>query len=328
MKKTTKLIIIAAIILSATASWGAGLLDSATYNCTDLFLSLPAGAFLGGFDVLPNGNYVINDGHSVREITQSGADVQTLYTYSASVFGSFVKYNNGLVYFADNDYTSSMVRTFDPVTAVVNDVTRLDWNYDIDFYGNNAFVVAGNTVYALDASNNTTPVATAAGYSGPVALDAAGNLYYCPSNYPFATNIYMWSSAKVQGAIEGDVLGIADADAAIAVNGAAGLAFDSLGRLLFSDNSGGQAKLQRWDGVSIETLATLSREDVESPAITFLRIDAETGGIYAGVNYYTDGYANNYNYIVKLEQVPEPSSIAGLCSLIALAGSAVLRRRG
>lgn len=328
MKKISTLLIIAAVILSATASRGEGLLDSATYNCTDLFISLPTGAFLGGFDILPNGNFVINDGSSVREITQSGTDVQTLYTYSASLFGSFVRYNNGLVYFADNDYTSSMVRTVDPVTAVVNDLTQLEWNYDIDFYDNNAFVVAGNTVYALDASNNTTPVATAAGYSGPVALDVAGNLYYCPSNYPFATNIYMWSSAKVQGAIEGDVLGIADADTAIAVNGAAGLAFDSLGRLLFSDNSGGQAKLQRWDGVSIETLATLTRENIESPAITFLRVDSATGDIYAGVNYYTGGYAINYNYIVKLEQVPEPSSIVGLCSLIALAGSAVLRRRG
>ncbi len=326
MKKTTTLIIIAAIILSATASWGAGLLSSATYNCTDLFISLPAGAFLGGFDVLHNGNFVINDGNSLREITQSGANVQTLYTYSSPVFGSFVRYNDGLVYFADTSFGT--IRTVDAAGGPANDIAQLDWNYDIDFYADNAFIVAGNTVYALDASNNTAPVATAAGYSGPVALDATGNLYYCPSNYPFATNIYVWGSTKVQSAIGGDVLGIADADAAIAVNGAAGLAFDNLGRLLFSDNSGGQAKLQRWDGVSIETLATLTRDDIESPAITFLRVDSATGDIYASVNYYTDGYANNYNYIVKLEQVPEPSSIVGLCSLVALAGTAVLRRRG
>ena len=327
MKQKITLIILLAMVFATSACCAAGLLDSAEYECTDLFITMPAGAFLGGFDVLPNGNYVINDGYSVREITQSGAHVQTLYTYSAALYGSFVRYNGGLVYFADNDYTSSMVRTVDPVTAVVNDLTRLEWNYDIDFYANNGFIVAGNTVYALDAGNNTTPVATAAGYSGPVALDAAGNLYYCPSNYPFATNIYMWSSAKLQGAIEGDVLGIADADAAIAVNGAAGLAFDSLGRLLFSDNSGGQAKIMRWDGVSIETLATLTREDVESPAVTFLRFDPLTNDIYAGVNYYTDGYSANYCYIVKLEQVPEPSSLVGLCSLIALAGSLGLRRR-
>ena len=197
----------------------------------------------------------------------------------------------------------------------------------MDFYADNAYIVAGNTIHALDSSNNVTPVATATGYSGPVALDSDGNLYYSPSNFPFATNIYMWNAANVQGALEGDVLGIADADAAIGVNGAAGLVFDGAGKLLFSDNSGGQAKIRRWDGVSIETLATLTREDVESPAVTFLRFDPLTNDIYAGVNYYTDGYSANYCYIVKLEQVPEPSSLVGLCSLIALTGSLGLRRR-
>lgn len=323
MKIITAFAISALLLIGQSCS--AGIVNSTSYLCSELLVSVPAGAFMGGFDVLPGGNYVINDGAAVREITQSGDDVRALYTYDSPVFASFVRHNNGLVYFADTDYNSSMIRCVDLDGGAATDIARLDWNYDIDFYDNQAYVVAGDSVYMINPENTTVKKATAPGYSGPVALDSAGNLYYSPSNYPFTTAIYKWNADKLQS---GTTLQIADADASISVGGAAGIVFDNMGRLIFSNNFGGQAIIQRWDGASIETLGVFALEDVESPAITLLRYDPATNDLYAAVNYYTDGYANNYSYIAKLEYVPEPGSFVGLCWLATLAGCGrMLRRR-
>lgn len=331
MKQISRVVLIATIFLAVSVCAQANIISSGYYASSETFVAVPEYSFMGGFDVMANGNYVINDGNSVREITQTGADAGTIYTFPTAVSASFVTLHNGTLYFADTSDGSSMIRSIPVTGGKATDITPMTWNYDLDFVGNKPYVVGGDTVYALNSDKSTTATASAAGYSGPHVFDASGNLYYAPSKFPFVTAIYEWSAAKVQAALLGDALGITDADAVIPVNGAAGMVFDKQGRLIFSDNYAGHPHIQRWDGKSITTLADFTLSDVTSPAITSLRYDAATDDLYAGINYYTsDGtnpYAFNYNYIAKLTVVPEPSSVLALCSLIGLAGSAKLLRR-
>lgn len=332
LKQLKTVIILAAAILSICACANASILGSTAYSCSDLFISVPTGSYMGGFDVLPNGNYVINDGNTVKEIKQSGECVRTIYTYGTPQMASFVRCNNGTIYFADSSYENSMVHSVAIAGGPVADIAQVYGNYDMAFYGDQSYIVNNGSVSLLNTNGSTTNVATINGvWSGPVAVDASGNLFFAPSAYPAASTLYEWSAAKVQSALGGQTLGAADADLTKVLGGAAGMTFDNQGRLIFSNNSGGQSRIERWDGTSIVELAHYTLTDATSPSVTFLHYDNATGDIYAGLNYYTgdsaNPYANNFNYISKLAPVPEPSCALALGSLIGLVGSAGLLRR-
>ena len=93
---------IAAALLIISAGANASVLIGHGYTCTDTAITMPDFAFLGGFDLLPNGNFVINDGYTIREVDHSGKDVQTFFTFPQPVMGSFVRCDKGTLYFGES----------------------------------------------------------------------------------------------------------------------------------------------------------------------------------------------------------------------------------
>lgn len=332
-KTILALLILVAVSLASAAQAGS-LSIPAGYACVDTVVNMPAGAYFGGFDILPNGNFVVSDGHTVREITRGGEDVRTLHTYADAVYASFVRYNasNGRVYFGESMNNTIMSVAASGGTASL--LATLTGNYDIDFWNGNPYVVAGNSVYLIDESTGETDLIASAGLiSGPLAFDAAGNLVYGTGNpnWPPTLNdqdIYQWTAAQVAGAAgEGS---LTDADAAVIasnVDAPSGFAFNSAGELLFTDSQVAPGVIRVLRGGAGEVFATTQPADAY-PWTTTLRCDRSSGSISAAVSWF-DASWNGHTVISTLTPVPEPSSMVVLCSFIGLAGSArlLLHRR-
>jgi hypothetical protein len=115
-------------------------------------------------------------------------------------------------------------------------------------------------------SNPALDLGEASGFSGPLAFDAAGNLYYAPGFGD--TSIYRWSSAEVLSAVSGGNLSVAghqllDYGALLTGGGASSMAVDENGVILltwsnFTDPSALVAFNAEGDGdyLDMETLAT------------------------------------------------------------------------
>lgn len=326
--------VFALLLVAVPAAVSAGsLFPVPGYYCVDTPVNMPAGAWFGGFDVLPNGNFVILDGYAVREITPAGVDVNTLYTFPGYVYGSFVRYNpaNGRVYFGET--STHAIMSVPASGGASSAVANVQFNYDMDFWSGAPYVVAGNTVYAVDESTGQTDaIATAGVVSGPVIFDSLGNLIYGTGNpnWPPTTNdqkIYMWSAAQVAGAAGPTVLGTAEATVlAAGVDAPTGFAIDGLGRLIYTDSQVSPAVLRVVQGGTAD-LFTGTNVPGEFPWATVIRYNPATDGLSVAVSWFDSGWAA-HTVISTLLPVPEPPAMAALAGLIGLAApTSLLRRR-
>lgn len=328
--------ILAAIVLLTVvpaAAMAGSLVPVPGYYCVDTPVTMPAGAWFGGFDVLPNGNFVISDGYSVREITPAGVDVNTLYTYPAYVYASFVKYNpaNNRVYFGET--SSHSIMSVPVLGGTASLVANVQFNYDLDFWAGTPYVVAGNTLYAIDESTGQTDaIATAGIVSGPMVFDGAGNLIYGTGNpnWPPTTgdqNIYMWSASQVAGAIGPSVLDVSDATVlAAGVNAPTGFAINGLGQLIYTDSQVSPAVLRIVQGGTAQLYTTTSVPGA-FPWATVIRYNPATDGLSVAVSWLDSNW-NAHTVISTLLPVPEPSTAAALAGLMCFAApTSLLRRR-
>ncbi len=325
MTTISRAALIALVALWLPSAAGAGLLTApAGYTCIDTVIDMPAGAWFGGYDILPSGNFAISDGYSIREVTPGGVDVGSLYTYSSMVYGSFVKYNAATetVYFGES--STGGIKSVPVAGGDATDVVTLDFSFDMDFWDGVPYVVAGDQVYRVDENNQSAdPVAQVDYYSGPVIFDSAGNMIYSPGDDDWDTprdqNIYQWTAAQVAGAGDGTILG--EADATILAQNTAPYSFvlDTSGDLLFSETISPPAIRILSGG----TVGPYSEPVNPGHKVTYMRYASAC--VSAAVTYY-DEYYMPHAAICTFVPVPEPSGAAALCSLIALAGSVRLLR--
>ncbi len=134
MRRLLCVLSIAVLASVSCASANAAAMYSPGMNTIDLEIAMPSGGFVGGFDALPNGNYLVNDGHAIREISASGAPDTTLYSFAAPVFGSFVRYNpaDGRVYFGESS-TGDIFAFSYANPGNVGLVTNMPGDFDMDF---------------------------------------------------------------------------------------------------------------------------------------------------------------------------------------------------
>lgn len=308
MTRTLRVMLIAAILLTIAIAARGSVLTATGYTCTDTVITMPDWAFLGGFDMLPDGSFVVNDGYTIREVSTSGKNLKTFFTFPTPVMGSFVRCNCNKLYFGESTMGSSKIysmalrplRRDNPVTCL----TSLPNNFDMDFRGQKPYVVADDTIYLLNDDNTTTPVVKVPGYSGPLAFDCNGDLFYAPSLFPSSTSILKWDRRDVNRAPRLGVLSPADADVLAPIGAAYGFAFDGCNRLLFTDNSGVTPKLVRFDGRTMTTLATFSLPGANYPAMTFVRTDGDE--IYVGVTYFNADFSGSSTFITTLREIKRP----------------------
>lgn len=327
MRNLLRILTIAVLACVICAGAHAAAMYSPGLNTIDLQVAVPAGAFVSGFDVLPNGHCLVNDGRSIREVSPSTD--RTLYTFGGPVWGSFVRYNpaDGKVYFGESSSGGIFAFSYtDPGDAAL--VANIPNNFDLDFRNGQPYVVASNafwtesSIYALGETGSDL-IASSDGPSGPLAFDADGSLVYIPASYGPTTQIIRWSSAQVADALGAGALARADAAVLAAIEGSYGCAFVD-GRLMFTNNAVTPNAIQVYEGGAVSTFATFAQPNALYPFVSLVRKNSATGAVCALVSYYDSNW-NSYTVISQMA-VPEPSSIAVWCSLIGLAASAKLLR--
>jgi len=331
MNKLARISLFVLAVVLTCAAVNAAALNAPGFRTTDIEVTLAPGGFVGGFDVLPNGHFIINDGQTVREISQAGQADQVLYTFESPVYGSFVRYNaaDGKIYFGESS-TGAISKFTYSNPADVSLVTTIANNFDMDFRNGQPYVVASDSgwsnskIYLIGGSSDDL-IASCIGPSGPMAFTSAGDLIYIPASYDITTQILMWKSAQIAGAIGPTSLTWASAEPLHLIEAGYGAALDSAGRLLFTNNSVGPAAIQLYDGNAVNTFATFAQPGGTSPFISIVRQNATTGEYSAVVSYWDAGVS--HTVISTMTPVPEPSSLLALCSLIGLVGSAGLLRR-
>lgn len=326
MSNLFRILTIAALAVTIRAGANAAAMWAPGLNTIDLEIAVPAGAFVSGFDVLPNGHYLINDGRAIREVSPGGD--RALYTFAAPVWGSFVRYNpaDGKVYFGDSSHGDIFALSYTNPSDVAL-VTNVPNNFDMDFRQGQPYVVGSadwtnSSVYVLQ-DTGAALIATCDGPSGPLAFDSEGSLVYIPANPGGSTEIIRWSSADVAEPRSTVAISRSDAEVLTATDAGYGSAFID-GRLMFTNNGVSPKAIQVYKDGAVSTFAMFVQPGGKAPFLSLVRENPATGAICALVSY-CDSNCNSYTVISRMA-VPEPSSLLALCSLIGLAGSAKLLR--
>lgn len=321
-----KVVLIAALILAlALPITAANLTAVSGYSVSET--NLGAGKFVRGLDVLPNGNFVVLEGSNPdafgNELTKlyqmqpDGTKVGSdLYTFESNIFGSFVKTApDGKIYFGES--SNGTIQRINLDSTGLTSVATVSYNYDFAFNNlGQQYVVsnpswASSNIHLLNGSDMDMIVDAASTYSGPMAFDAAGNMFYGTSGNAGGQSLIKWSAAQVAGAIGTSTLAPGDGSAlATGLNGISGLA--SYGTdLIFSTNAWvGPYKLMRYSGGAVSEIAT------GNAWLGTVRVNSATGAITVAMD----------NKIETLTAaVPEPCSL--LVLTLGLSGLTAFRRK-
>jgi len=243
----------AALIVGGAPSSAAAQTTSPGFTLDELSIA-PPGAFIGGFEVLPNGNYALFDGAAVVELSSAdGSQVRTLFTPASFVFGAFLTLSpdGKKLYFGES--SNGYVHEIDLATLSSTIVLDTVYPYDLAFdpqgrpflsYALGFF--SGSYVALCDFTNGTLDdVIVSPDASGPLAFDAAGNLYFATpdlSSYPpppDGTEVLRFDPGDVTAGIGPATIGVNQGELLGLVDGAAYLALDESGDVLVSDPNSG-----------------------------------------------------------------------------------------
>ena len=192
---------------------------------------------------LSGGDIVAFDGDSIDRFTAGGAFVGTLGTFPAPVFSGAIAIDPTETFLLFGESSNGDMFRVALDGSGMTFLANVFFNFDAVFETPTTALVSaatagfgmGNDLVRLDTTSGATSlVAHVAGPSGPVALDAMGNLWYAPQSdlFPppdgFAT-IGFYTKAQLES---GALLG--DADRIPFASG-----FDSVGSMVFDPVGGG-----------------------------------------------------------------------------------------
>lgn len=294
--------------------------DSSSYP------AVPAGAFIGGLDTLPNGNLAIFDGTSIVELNSStGALVNTLFTPPGSVFGSFVQVDPTGTYLLFGESSNQKIWKVPLDGSTATEVAAIDFNFSCRFRSADlAYVTAPDATFSntdillLDVGTGATDlIARVPGPSGPMAVGAGGALYYgenSPSfpSPPGSSSIYFWTDAQIQTAI--GIGALDDLDATpfrTGLDNVFDILFDPQGDLLASDSINGRLEEFNVSGLPdrllggeqpFNSVTFLALIDAGGPGQgIFAPFQPESGGLLAAVS--TDWFSFNDLNLVHPDRV-------------------------
>ena len=200
---------------------------------------------------LSNGEALVFDGQRVVHYDLAGSEVGVVTSLSSCVFPSFLLIDptESFVVFGESE-TGYIYEAPLGLGNSAQPITNLTFNYDALFFGSGELFVSaaatptGNGIYRVDIlSGSVTLLATVPGPSGPLLLDAAGNLLYGMQfdGFPLPPtgghDLIRWDAAQLAS---GAVLDESDATLVVAgFDGITDLALDSsTGAVYLAENAG------------------------------------------------------------------------------------------
>lgn len=246
------------------------------WNAEDLLTYLPNDVGLGGLIYAPDGAllaYGLREG--ILQKSQGDVDVD-LATFPDGTFGSFLAIppESDVVIFGEstlgNIYQVPLAGG-DPVI-----VDNIPFNYDIAIHASGAALISApgpsgdNQIYRTDGDPDTLSPAVITdipGFSGPLTLDDAGNLFYGTALFDGSLlEIHRFTAAQVEGALAGTPVPFSEGE--LVVSGIEGN-FDlewHAGKLYYTDLGFGAAQEGRVIEVDTENGFT-ARTLVRFPSI-------------------------------------------------------------
>jgi hypothetical protein len=177
----------------------------------------PGGAQpVGVFDAcatLPGGDRVVFDGQVMRLVAPDGTTIRVLGQTSGPVYPSFVLPDPTSTFALIGESSRGRIYRADLGGAGAPVIAHVDYNFDAVFEDAGHVLLSaavcsfgcGNDILRLDlATGTTTVVASVIGPSGPLALDANGDLFYgsIPNAFPPPpTSILHWTHAQVASGV-------------------------------------------------------------------------------------------------------------------------------
>ena len=167
--------------------------------------------------------------------------------FDTSYYPSFVRVApNGKFALIGLSGASSDIRQVDLDTYAITTVANVPGNYDLDFIDNQHVYIssnpggfdesAPNLIYWLDLENSSslkTIISVQGTPSGPIALNAAGDLYYVKSTWQFpaptaSSTLLCFPRNSIEEALQlSQPLGTSDSSIQVAINGGYDLAVES-----------------------------------------------------------------------------------------------------
>ena len=321
MKKL--LITSAAFFAASTALFAQSLTVSAPgYSGAKLFDASP-GFTIGGLAASPAGDlfYIESDSaftapsQLYRRMAGDGyATATPLFSFGASIFGSFVRWESGTVFFGEN--STGVIRALLP-NLTIDLLGTVGGNYDAAFSGgvlhlsHNAggftplnkvsrfnLLPDGGGGLMLDAADLI--VDTPSDYSGALVFDAGGNLFYGGSGDYGQPHLHRFSAAEVAAAAGAGLAQTLDLPHQYLANGAnAYLAYDGAGKI-WQSNFGTLSRI----GTALPGSVAIG----SSPDFGIGHLDVADGTLFVAVT--NSAYTQSSVYAV----VPEPGT-AGLLAL-------------
>lgn len=256
-----------------------------------------------------------------------------LFSYGANVSGSFVRVSGAKVYFGE--YSLGTIRSVNLDGSSPATLTTLVGNYDLALAGTTAFISANqnafpsdpdNKVFALNLANNQldTVLDTGGDYSGPVAIDAAGDLLYGATNFgSIAGGIFKFTAAQVtQARLNHTQLAIGNGVRIYDNGNNAYLARENDSRLFsFNNPFGAPSTATRLD---LNNLALHELAGQTDTGPFFGAVDATSTDVYVAV---TDSFSSGPSAVYRVSPVPEPSAWAFMAMVVSAGSVGFLVRR-
>jgi hypothetical protein len=173
--------------------------------------SSPNPAFGAPLTSLPGGDFVTFDGTRVERWNSQGVLVQNLGTLPASTFPSFVVAEPSGAAVVIGESTNHELYRVPTDGSGPTPLAFFFFNYDGAFSPSGELYVSGaaggfgqgNDIFRVELPSGVLhPVAHVAGPSGPIAFDAAGNLYYATQGIGFpapadSTDVIRWNAFEL-----------------------------------------------------------------------------------------------------------------------------------
>jgi len=178
---------------------------------TDAVTALTAQTAFAATDTLSNGNRVVYDGSQVWIETDAGVVVQFLGNPTPQgTFAGFIEVDPTETFAVLGETSNGQIFKVALAGGPPAPLSNLPFNYDLEYESATTALVSAatcvgftctNGVYRLDLSTGaTTQIVQVDGYSGPVSLSGAGDLYLgvLPNGVPSGgSSVLRWTAAQV-----------------------------------------------------------------------------------------------------------------------------------
>ena len=259
-----------------------------------------------------------------RSVGDGYAVATPLFNFGASVFGSFVRWESRKVFFGES--STGAVRVMNPDLSI-DALGSVAGNYDAAFSGGSLFLSHNpggfspqNKVSRFDLLPDgggglmlgvaDVIVDTPNDYSGPIAFDAAGNLFYGGSGSFARPDLFRFTASEVAAAVGAGPTQSLDAAHRFLANGSnAYLAFDGANALWHTDFS----------SLDLIDTTTAASNVIGGSLDSIGQLDVAGPALYAAVTN------SNFDHSAVFWVVPEPST--ALLLTLGLAALTRSRRR-